>query len=239
MPDTFDLDRAFEDLTRDVTASSVPRGAERAITVSRRRRATATAAGIAALAIVATAGLALSTRGSDDAGPPVAPDVPVTVTPAPLTAAALGEATARWVGPWTEADSSLLTDAPCLSEDTAQPLAHEAAEFAAGATAGASRVYSLWSNPDQPAAVAATLATGFAACEDGAMTPTRLDVGDAQITAYAFPEGAEPAGVIWVAVSDDRLGLLTVVGPDTHPPAEVQQDVAEALVSGLTDYEAD
>ena len=71
------------------------------------------------------------------------------------------------------------------------------------------------------------------------MTPTRLDVGDAQITAYAFPQGAEPAGVIWVAVSDDRVGLLTVVGPGSDPPADVQQDIAEALVSGLTDYEAD
>lgn len=238
MSDIVDLDRAFENLTRDVTTSSVPRGAERAISAARRRRATG--AGITALAILTTGGLALSNLGSYDARPePVAPDVPVTITPAPLTPAALGEATAGWVGPWTQASSPLLTDAPCLRAGAAQPLADEAAEFRAGTTAGASRVYSLWNNPNQAAKVATNIATGFAACQDGAMTPTHLDVGDAEITAYAFPQGAEPAGVIWVAVSGDRVGLLTVVGPDTHPPADVQQDVAEALVSGLTYHEED
>jgi hypothetical protein len=238
MPDTFDLDRAFENLTRDVTTSSMPRGAERAITASRRRRATG--AGIIVLAFLTTGGLALSDVGSDGDGPvPLAPDVPVIITPAPLTAAALGEATAGWVGPWTEASAPLLTDAPCLRAGSAQPVADEATEFRAGTTAGASRVYSRWSNPDQAAEVAATIATGFANCQDGAMAPTRLDIGDAQITAYAFPQSADPAGVIWVAVVDDRVGLLTVVGPDNQPRAALQQTVAEALVSGLVYNEDD
>ena len=38
MPETFDLERALDDLTRDVASRSHPAGADRAVSTARRRR---------------------------------------------------------------------------------------------------------------------------------------------------------------------------------------------------------
>ena len=82
MPETFDLDRAFDDLARDVAARSHPAGADRAVTTARRRRTSLGA--VAAVAVLSVGGLVVSQLGGGSPAPqPGGPPGNVTVAPEP------------------------------------------------------------------------------------------------------------------------------------------------------------
>ncbi len=237
-PSTFDLDRAFDDLTRDVSGVSAVaggRGAARAVTASRRRRAVG--AGAAAVVVLTAGGLALTTLGDDPARTvPVAPDVPDlpdAVTPAPLTAEALAAATSPWRTAWVEEDATAFTDPPCISAGGAEPLLQDTTELTSGPRVSAERTYAAWESPARAGRVADRLAASFEQCSEGEMVGTTVAVPGAEVTAYAWPEGNPQLGVLWVAVVEDRLALLTVAGVG-DPPADVRDRVGEALVAGLT-----
>ncbi|GAA5146383.1 hypothetical protein GCM10023340_17220 [Nocardioides marinquilinus] len=244
MPETFDLDRAFDDLARDVADTSCGRGADRAVASSRRRRAVGVGAGaVAALAAVAVCVPLLTGGGgtaTDPAGPspttppPTAPP-PEAPAPAPLTAESLSAATAPWVDGWREGGSPVLTDGPCLSAGRAEPRAEGATELRAGQV-GAGRVYSVWEDAAQARDVGDRIVTGFAACADGPMAATAVDVPGASVIAYDYPDGSGADGTLWLAVTGDRVGLLTIVGVDT-PPADVLDAVGTALVADLASDE--
>lgn len=81
MPDTFDADRAFDTLARDVARTSAPGNVDRAIRRARRRRAAA--AGVAAMLVVAVLGVTASQLGGADSDgiSPEYVDTPFEVSP--------------------------------------------------------------------------------------------------------------------------------------------------------------
>jgi hypothetical protein len=80
VPETFDLESAFDDLTRDVTRAAGPGDADRPVRISRRRRV---AAGIAAMAVAVTVGVtATQVAGGDpDSSEPGYVDDPADTSP--------------------------------------------------------------------------------------------------------------------------------------------------------------
>ena len=98
MPETFDLDRAFDDLTRDVAARSHPAGAGRAVTTARRRR---TALGaVAAVAVLSWGAWLVSPLGggyhaAPSPGGSASGNVSLTADPQSPTPAVLRPGSAR------------------------------------------------------------------------------------------------------------------------------------------------
>ena len=88
MPETFDLDRAFDDLARDVAARSHPAGADRAVTTARRRRTSLGAVAAVAVLSVGGAGGQPARRRRRPAPQPGGPPANVTVAPEPTRPAA-------------------------------------------------------------------------------------------------------------------------------------------------------
>ena len=208
MPETFDLDRALDDLARDVATRSRPAGADRAVTTARRRRTSLGA--VAAVAVLSVGGLVLSQLGGGSPAPqPGGPPGNVTVAPEPtrptgpgtLDADVLNEAFDGW-GEWTQNGGSGAPNPYCLGLTPQDPLSGSSNYFGGGP-----------GEPSRP--VAADVAGRVALRRDRSRLRAPVDL----------PQ------VIWLVRVDDRVGTFTVAGAQDTPPDDVVPAVAAAMAA--------
>jgi hypothetical protein len=242
MPETFDLDQAFDTMTFDVGAHTASRGADHAIGAARRRRTRiAASAVVAVIAVIAVGGAMFSQLGgSDRLSPTGEPTVP---TPAPLDAAAINAATEGWISGWHVAGKddrsaleSLDQDPACMSNDsetsTPDPKRVGSALMVSDTEQVAYAVFADYASNDAGAAAAAGEIVGaMSGCTDAAVTITYGDRGS--VSYYALPTGDDTAQQAWVGRLDNRLGLILVRGAPGNPPDDDVTALAWALVAAL------
>jgi hypothetical protein len=246
--DTFDLDRAFSSLERDIATVSSPRGAAQAVASARRRRRTTygAVAAVALLAVGAAAiGQGLATR-DDSVGPAELP------TPAAFDAAALSAATDGWTSDWR---TPTKTDQPAFQADSA-PQCLQAVEG---------------STDEQATPDPARTGGGLLVADDEASLGTLAEWGDdhpgastagydavvttldrcAQATAahdytwngargqsWTVTSGGQPSQHIWIAQTGRAVGVLWAGGSAGPVPDAVDEHVISALVAGLQSPES-
>jgi hypothetical protein len=233
MPETFDLDRAFDDLTRDVAARSHPTGADRAVTTARRRRTSLGA--VAAVAVLSVGGVVVSQLGGGSPAPQPGGPGNVTVAPEPaprpLDAAALNEGFDGWAV-WTQRDPEVLTDPRCLGDTPEQPVSGETTAFRSDPGLGAAFTNAVFASEADAQRAFDALVDDLEGCQllEG-VRPLTLESGR---SAYAplsgTPKGDDPQ-LIWLVQVDDRVGILTVVGIQDTPPDDVVPSVAAAMAA--------
>lgn len=242
---TFDLDRAFDDLTGGVESRTTPPGAARAVRSSRRRRGVAVVAVVAVLAIGGGT-LVNGLRSTLTADPPVAsptatpapptPAVPARPTPTEFTAERFNAATAGWTSGWRSGDSPVLSDPPCGSGDTGpEPRSVDSAELGSGKTLGAARTYARFGTQYDAALAFRVIEGPLKLCAEGNGSSTEFRWQGAVGVAHSIKiPGERTISTVWLVQSGDRMAILTTVGMDTEPSAEVGQRVADVLLAGLT-----
>lgn len=115
MPETFDLDRAFEALAHDVMDRATPPSARSAIKQARRRRRT-TIATVALAAAVVVGGVAVPTLLLERSGVEFAHGMPIA---APLDADAMELATEGWISGWSDEVGSGWSEPECFGSRAA------------------------------------------------------------------------------------------------------------------------
>jgi hypothetical protein len=218
-------------------------GARAAIRQASRRRATLGAS--AAVALLAIGGVVLSQAPSDDQLLPAGPDTTLP-EPAPLDAAALDAATSGWVSGWrapTEADGPALAgssqEIACLGSMYREDSLPEPSRSGGGLLVTDEQqigfmVFADFAGQSQDAAtMRSVLNANLARCAGESGTVTSYgDRGSA--THYAVPaDGAAPAQDVWIAILEDRLGILAIVNTLGPPTADVVVAVGRADVAAL------
>ena len=238
MPETFDLDRAFDDLARDVAARSHPAGAARAVTTARRRRTSLAA--LAALAVLSVGGLAVSQLGGGDASAPQpgGPQGDVTVPPSPtqpvaarqLDAAALDEAFDGW-GEWKNSNGSAGPSPHCLGLTPQDPVSGRSSYFDGGPGVDAAFVNVRYASAAAAGKAFDAFVDDLEGCEWlGEIRPVAADGGQGAYATMSSAPGDLPQ-VIWLVRVDDRVGTFTVAGGQDTPPDDVVQAVAAAMAA--------
>ncbi len=240
MPETFDLDRALDDLARDVTSRTHPAGAERAITTGRRRRASLGA--VAAVGVLAVGGLVVSQlAGPDDAAPQPAGPVRIedrSPEPADLTVQRLAEATEGWQSGWRAgAASRVVNDPVCLDGSGTESLAVislDSSDFASGSTVAASVFSSRMPDGTTGAEVFDLLAASIDACgRQGTVTDYSLPEGSRARVARWEAVDDEPSSTLWVVQAGRAIDLAVITGATQAPSPEVEQEMALAVLGDL------
>ena len=236
MPETFDLDRAFDDLARVVTARSHPTGADRAVTTARRRRTSFGA--LAAVAVLSVGGLVVSQLGGDSSapqpgGPPgnvtVAPE-PTKAAPGPLDADALNKAFDGW-GEWTHGGGSGAPSPHCLGLTPEDPVSGSSNYFSGGPGVDAAFTNARYSSTAAAGKAFDTYVDDLEGCEWlGEIRPVAADGGQGAYATMTSAPGGLPQ-VIWLVRVDDRVGTFTVAGAQDTPPDDVVQAVAAAMAA--------
>ena len=240
MPETFDLDRALDDLTRDVTSRTHPAGAERAITTGRRRRASLGA--VAAVGVLTVGGLVVSQlAGPDEAAPQ--PTGPVRLEdrlpePADLTVQRLAEATDGWQSDWRAGTSPrVLNDPVCLDGSGTESLAVvslDSSDFVSGSSVAASVFSSRMPDGTTGAEVFDLLAASIDACgRRGTVTDYSLPEGSRARVSRWEAVGDKPSSTLWVVQAGQAIDLAIVTGATRAPSPEVEQDMALAVLGDL------
>ena len=244
MPETFDLDRAFDDLARDVAARSHPDGAGRAVTTARRRRTALGAA--AAVTVVALGGVAIALVGGGDhptpspAGSPsgvvsLSPDPKVTefdpaFAPGPLDADRLNVAFDGW-GEWKSSNASSSPSPHCMGLTPQDPVSGQSGYFDGGPGVDAAFTNARYASAAAAGRAFRALVDDLEGCEWlGGIRPVAADGGQGVYATMNSSPGDLPQ-VIWMTRVDDRVGTFTVAGAQDTPPEELVPAVAAAMVA--------
>ncbi|MGI8523187.1 MAG: hypothetical protein ACR2K3_07735 [Nocardioides sp.] len=241
--DTFDLDRAFETLTNDISGASRAPGARNAITRARRRRTTL--ASVAAVAVLAVAAAAFQLNTADRSAQPIHGVDASLPAPQVFDAAALTTATDGWTSPWsaTTPNSRLarsLGSSRCLNaidaaSTNAQPqstgdlfLTTPEKAVAFGALADykskANRAATTWN----------ALTSGIDACAGTTATAERTwDQGEARSWSLATQTASGQGPHLWLAREGNTVGILMMADTPGSVPGPVEAKVMTALVAGL------
>ena len=239
MPETHDLDRAFEALARDVMERTVAPPARAAIGRARRRRRTTLAFTAAAVAVV-VGGVAVPTLGAGRLGLGFADGLPQA---AALDAAALRDATDGWIAGWEAGASDGSFAAPdCVpdGQDPPTPETGGTSWFAGAEHSGTSMVITGYADAAGARAAWSVELAGWARCAEASRTDTPAYPAGTEVVHYRvdLPAATEPGARlsdVWVARSGAELGVLetaTAAGP--ADPSAVDA-VSDALVAGLLD----
>ncbi|MDX6368485.1 MAG: hypothetical protein QOK30_3561, partial [Nocardioidaceae bacterium] len=236
MPDLFDIDDAFSALEREIATISSPRGAAHAVASARRRRRT-TYGAIAAVAVLAVGGAAISQGlGGRDGAVGPSDQLP---PPAELTPAALSAATAGWIDGWGTPDDTQtrsLASVTCLRHNNSNAFDHaiRGGEHAYGA--GSTEItYMLGMEfpADRVDAAVAAMATKAASCNP-TVTSTKTYTDGSQATFYQLPATSGSGDLeLWTAQYGDRLALAVMAGTTNEPPADVVGHVDDLLLGAL------
>jgi hypothetical protein len=235
--DLFDLDDAFSSLERDIATISSPRGAGRAVGAARRRRRT-TYGSIAAVAVLAVAGVVIGQGlgGHDGAvGPSDQPLPP----PTPLSAMAFSAATAGWVDGWGQPDASqskALSSINCLDSGGNTPALDQASKTGGdlyGTGSSIAYVLGLQFKADNIDAATAEITASVAQCHPSATTTATYADGS-QVRFYVLPGAGGGSDVeLWTGQLGDRLGLAVVGGAADTPSPETAGRVGDLLMGAL------
>lgn len=238
MPETFDLDRAFEALTRDVMARPTP-PSDAPIKRARRRRRTTIA--LAAASVLAVAGVAVPTLAGERLGMGFADGVP---DAAPFNAAALNDVTEGWIEGWSDdssgAGSFSVPRCQTYSDDDGEAAVHSGVSHFYGSERS-SVSFSYLTFPDSASADRswqASIAPLTECTTEGAETsapdyPVGTDVR--HFTVLAAPESQAALTDVWVARTGTVVGTVELATSGSGAAADVIDAMSDALVAGLLD----
>ena len=244
MPETFDLDRAFDDLTRDVAARSHPTGAGRAVTTARRRRAALGA--VAAVTVLALGGVAIALVGGGDHATPSpagSPSANVSLTadphvtnperafaPGPLDADRLNEVFDGW-GEWKSSTTSGGPSPHCMGLTPQDPVSGRSDYFDGGPGVDAAFTNARYASSAAAGRAFSSLVDDLEGCEWlGEIRPVAAGGGQGVYATMSAAPGDLPQ-VIWLTRVDDRVGTFTVAGAQDTPPDDLVPSVAAAMVA--------
>lgn len=240
-----DLDAAFAQLIGDVELRTSQPGAERAARTSRRRR-TAVAGGLAALAILVASALGASFLVTGDRNAPVA--APVTSTsatqsaepdpypPAPLTVERLEEASRGWAQGWVEDVPQVRPDSDsCVTEKLNWAGVGDASNeilFRAGGRVEARLLRNRFTTSDEAGRWMSAVHEEVQKCGDSGDTGFHGYPSPNEVRSYEFGTGRDRS-TAWFVLAGNRLSVFTVLG--VPPPAfdEQRSAVADVLYQDL------
>ena len=236
MPELFDIDRAFDALTHDVTTRTHAPGAERATRTARRRRTTTVVGAVAALAVIAGGGVGILDHRSMHTVVDPAGELPA---PAPLSVDVMDAVTTGWISGWTEPTS--IKDVPsdlaaagddCMTSLLGSESDNDVASFGASAfLSGHSIVFSRGMAMKTEAAAQHLMddSAPSSACTD---VRTSAPAPDTElITARASDSHGH--AVFAVARWHERLAFLGVSDPAHADPEAVRAALGDALLAAI------
>ena len=241
MPETHDLDRAFEALAHDVMDRTAPLPARAAIGRARRRRRT-TFASLAVAGAVVVAGVSVPVLGADRLDLGFADRLP---EPAPLDAASLNEATAGWISGWSAGMSPDAFSAPgcrLTPEDPAAPATQGTSHFAGDDQSGAVLVLQGFTGVGEARAEWDAFARLGTACDAATRTEVPDYPGGTEVLHLRIADGTDrpvdPGAAltdVWIARSGDDLARFETTSALGSADQTVIDAVSDALVAGMLD----
>jgi hypothetical protein len=242
MPDDLvDLDAAFAALERDITNISRAPGATWTFAAARRRRRMEIGAVVAAVAVIAVAGVAAGNvlaRNDNSVSPTDGlPD------PVPIDAAALTDATTGWTPAWADTGASkeeLVTarvQTDCLGQVVGAATPEPSMSGEQGLLAGQAVAFINVADfgQDDVSAQAAWQAYSHAAAScAGARQTADYTSGSAQVTRYAITPGQPRAAqYIWLVRVNDQIGVAWIGNAAAPMPDNVGDQVTDAMLAGV------
>jgi hypothetical protein len=249
--DTFDLDAAFGDLERGLSAAARPGAAAAIHTARRRRRRTAgtVAAGLALVAGTFVVGQhALGDRGPAPADQPTQegrlPD------PSPFRDATLEASFAPWASGWFYPDwrqpaySGLqrLSAPPCSNDLRVRggdPLVARVSKNGTAVSADhLSTAYTMWAlatSSDAAGQVFSTYASEVDHCAGSERLHDRAWAGGAEAVTYRVPaaDGVSGDDYLWIAHAGDGFAMAIVGSRHGPLPGDVEARFVDALIAGV------
>jgi hypothetical protein len=238
--DLFDLDALFAGLEQDVAGITHGPGAQRAVSAARRRRRT-TIGAVAAATVLAVGGAAIAQGVGRHDPQTISPtSLPA---PAPLTAAALSEATAGWTSAWSSqtARQAQLVPGPtigCLDRSTELNDGAEPSRgsgnlfFAAGETSAFATLIDFAGRPDTSDRLWSSLSAALGSC-DTAMPARQLAWDGGEARSFAVVSAHGKVEHAWIAHESTTIAIAWVSGAPSDVPVTADDGVSQALVAAL------